>query len=85
MKRLKGILSRTWITKFLKNLLLIDQETLKAIGEDMRAIGKTAIGVGLVALIVSGDTISNGEALLVFVAGLVVWFYGILITRTSNA
>lgn len=85
MKRLKNAASRSWITKFLKNLLLIDKETLKAIGEDMRSIGKTTIGVGLVALIVSGDTISNSEALIAFSAGLVVWFYGILLTRTSNA
>ncbi|MGR5296918.1 permease [Vibrio mediterranei] len=85
MKKLKELLSRSWIIKFLRKLLRIDKETLQAIGEDMRGIGKTAIGVGLVALIVSGDTINNGEALLVFSAGLVVWFYGILITRTSNA
>ncbi|ENU7525412.1 hypothetical protein ACJYF9_004966 [Klebsiella pneumoniae] len=45
---------KTWFVR----LFSPDKKTLGAIGEDLRKVAVTAIGVGIVGLAVSGDTIT---------------------------
>ncbi|WP_423839436.1 hypothetical protein [Vibrio cholerae] len=49
---------KTWFVR----LFSPDKKTLGAIGEDLRKVAVTAIGVGIVGLAVSGDTITVKEA-----------------------
>ncbi|EAX9448943.1 permease, partial [Salmonella enterica] len=39
----------------------------------------------LVGLAVSGDTITVKEAGLVLVIGVILWIYGIILTKVSNS
>lgn len=64
---------KTWFVR----LFSPDKKTLGAIGEDLRKVAVTAIGVGIVGLAVSGDTITVEEAGLVLVIGVILWIYGI--------
>lgn len=70
---------------YLVRYLPPDKKTLGAIGEDLRKIAVTAIGVGIVGLAVSGDTVTVPEASLVLALGLILWIYGIILTRVSNS
>jgi len=60
-------------------------DTLKAIADDVRKIAVTAMGVGIVGLVVSGDTVKFEEALLVLCIGAFLWIAGIITTGISNA
>nr|WP_270819958.1 permease [Aeromonas sp. Y311-2] len=62
-----------------------DKKTILAIGEDLRKVAITSIGVGLVGWAVSGDTITVTEASVLVVIGLVLWIYGIILTKFSNS
>ncbi len=65
--RLKALLMR-----------LSDNKTLGVIGEDLRKVAATSIGVGIVGLAVSGDTITTGEAGHVVdrrSLSMVLWYY----------
>ncbi|ABO42223.1 TPA: permease [Vibrio cholerae] len=72
---------KTWFVR----LFSPDKKTLGAIGEDLRKVAVTAIGVGIVGLAVSGDTITVKEAGLVLVIGVILWIYGIILTKVSNS
>ncbi|WP_178087229.1 permease [Pseudomonas sp. C27(2019)] len=72
--RLKALLMR-----------LSDNKTLGVIGEDLRKVAATSIGVGIVGLAVSGDTITTGEAVMLLIVGACLWFYGIILTKASNS
>ena len=69
----------------IRRLFSPDKKTLGAIGEDLRKVAVTAIGVGIVGLAVSGDTITVKEAGLVLVIGVILWIYGIILTKVSNS
>ncbi|MCG8437963.1 MAG: permease [Pseudomonadales bacterium] len=60
-------------------------DTLKAIADDVRKVAVTAMGVGIVGLVVSGDTVKFEEALLVFCIGAFLWLAGIITTGISNS
>lgn len=70
---------------FLVRYLPPDKKTLGAIGEDLRKIAVTAIGVGIVGFAVTGDTITVRESSAVLLIGIILWIYGILLTRVSNS
>jgi len=72
---------KAWFVRFFSP----DKKTLVVIGEDLRKIAVTATGVGIVGLAVSGDTITVTEGGLVMVIGIVLWVYGIVLTKTSNS
>lgn len=71
---------KTWFVR----LFSPDKKTLGAIGEDLRKVAVTAIGVGIVGLAVSGDTITVKVG-LVLVIGVILWIYGIILTKVSNS
>ncbi|WP_369793177.1 hypothetical protein [Xenorhabdus sp. NBAII XenSa04] len=60
---------KTWFVRFFSP----DKKTLRAIGEDLRKVAVTAIGVGIVGLAVSGDTITVKEVGLVLVIGVILY------------
>ncbi|MFC1336162.1 MAG: hypothetical protein G8D89_16200 [gamma proteobacterium symbiont of Clathrolucina costata] len=55
-----------------------------AFSEDLRKLGIYAIGLGLVAYIVAGDTITDKEALAIEIAGLVMWVVGLLFAKSEE-
>ncbi|MBC8951057.1 permease [Xenorhabdus sp. TS4] len=73
------------IKKWFVRLFSPDKKTLGAIGEDLRKVAVTAIGVGIAGLAVSGDTIIFKEGGLVLVIGIILWVYGIILTKVSNS
>lgn len=64
---------KTWFV----HLDALGKKTLTAIGEDLRKVAVTAVGVGIVGLAVSGDTITVKEASLVLISGVILWVYGV--------
>lgn len=48
-----------------------------ALAEDLRKIGVTALGVGLIGIIVDNVSISRVDALLVFAFGAIIWVLGL--------
>ena len=52
-----------------------------AFAEDLRKLGIYAIGLGLVAFIVAGDRITEKEALIIEVAGLIMWVMGLFFSE----
>ncbi len=55
-----------------------------AIGEDLRKVAVNAISVGIVGVVVTGDTITADEALLVLLGGVILWLTGVILTGMSN-
>ena len=61
-----------------------DKKTMIAIGEDLRKVAVNAISVGIVGVVVTGDTITADEALLVLLGGVILWLTGVILTGMSN-
>jgi polyferredoxin len=78
-KKLNEIIG--WLSNYLKS----DKKTLAAIGEDIRKVAVTAIGVGLVGIVITSDIVSPWEGVFVLFCGIVLWIYGIIITKISNS
>lgn len=55
-----------------------------ALSDELRKIGVYAIGLGLVVLIVAGDKITEAEALVIEVAGLILWIAGLLFKKEDD-
>ena len=55
-----------------------------ALSDDLRKIGVYAIGLGLVALIVAGDKITEAEALAIEVTGFILWIAGLLFKKEDD-
>ncbi|MBS9424214.1 permease [Photorhabdus caribbeanensis] len=72
---------KTWFM----SLFSINKKTLGSIGEDLRKVSVTAIGVGIVGLTVSKGNITTSEATVVLVVGIILWIYGIILTKISNS
>ena len=60
------------------------KKTLMAIGDDLRKVGVNALSVGIVGVIVTGDTITGNEALLVLLGGVILWLTGVILTGMGN-
>jgi len=55
---------------------------MKAVSEDFRKVGVTATSAGLVGLIITGDTITADEAIVVLMVGIFFWSFAlVLISR----
>lgn len=65
--------------------IVSDKNAVYEIGSDLRKIAVTCIGVGVVGLAVSGDTITWSEAAILLIAGAVLWLYGILLTVLNDS
>ena len=52
--------------------------------EDLRKLGIYSIGLGLVAYIVSGDKITDKEALAIEITGLILWIVGLLFAKSKE-
>lgn len=70
---------------FLIRVLTPDKKTIGAIGDDVRKVAITAISVGIVGCVVTSDTISTTEALIVLGLGIILWVYGVILTKYSNS
>lgn len=64
---------KTWLVK----VFAPDKKTLIAIGDDLRKVGVTSVSVGIVGVIVTGDTITSDEALSVVLLGVILWLTGV--------
>lgn len=60
------------------------KKTLMAIGDDLRKVGVNALSVGIVGVVVTGDTITGDEALLVLLGGVILWLTGVILTGMGN-
>jgi hypothetical protein len=60
------------------------KKTLLAIGDDLRKVGVNALSVGIVGVVVTGDTITGDEALLVLLGGVILWLTGVILTGMGN-
>ena len=65
-------------------LLAPGKKTLMAIGDDLRKVGVNALSVGIVGVVVTGDTITGDEALLVLLGGVILWLTGVILTGMGN-
>ena len=65
-------------------LLAPGKKTLMAIGDDRRKVGVNALSVGIVGVVVTGDTITGDEALLVLLGGVILWLTGVILTGMGN-
>ena len=65
-------------------LLAPRKKTLMAIGDDLRKVGVNALSVGIVGVVVTGDTITGDEALLVLLGGVILWLTGVILTGMGN-
>lgn len=76
----------TYIRNVMARVLtsLMQKSAFEATAEDLRKVAVTAMGVGIVGLVVSGDTVKLGEALLVFWIGALLWISGIIATGISK-
>lgn len=78
------------MSKFLRMKSLLvqffapDKKTLIAIGDDLRKVGVNALSVGIVGVLVTGDTITGGEALFVLMIGVILWLTGVILTGVGN-
>ncbi len=71
---------KTWLVK----VFAPDKKTLIAIGDDLRKVGVTSGSVGIVGVIVTGDTITSDEALSVVLLGVILWLTGVVLTGVGN-
>lgn len=83
----------SWLKRVVPRLLFVVISTLArickpdarpALAEDLRKIGVTAIGVGLVGSIVDSASIARGDALLVLSAGAILWTVGLWLSTFSS-
>ena len=65
-------------------LLAPGKKTLMTIGDDLRKVGVNALSVGIVGVVVTGDTITGDEALLVLLGGVILWLTGVILTGMGN-
>lgn len=65
-------------------LLHPDKASTLEFGKDFRQGGLTAMGGGMLGLVVSGDTITTGEALALLFLGMLLWSIGAMMTRTGH-
>jgi len=70
-------------SKFFRRSL--NTKTLGALGEDFRKVGVTGVSAGLIGLVVSGDSITPGEAAFIAFIGLMFWIYGTFLTEIVNS
>lgn len=71
---------KTWLVQ----MFAPDKKTLIAIGDDLRKVGVNALSVGIVGVVVTGDTITGDEALSVVIIGVILWLTGVLLTGMGN-
>lgn len=76
----KFLRMKTWLVQ----MFAPDKKTMIAIGEDLRKVAVNAISVGIVGVVVTGDTITADEALLVLLGGVILWLTGVILTGMSN-
>jgi hypothetical protein len=69
---------------WLVQLFAPDKKTLIAIGDDPRKVGVNALSVGIIGVVVTGDTITGDEALLVLLGGVILWLTGVILTGMGN-
>ncbi|HFZ8522848.1 hypothetical protein ACSZNZ_18005 [Aeromonas caviae] len=69
---------------WLVQLFAPDKKTLIAIGDDLRKVGVNALSVGIIGVVVTGDTITGDEALLVLLGGVILWLTGVILTGMGN-
>lgn len=62
---------------------LASKHGIAAVAEDARKIGVNAIGIGLVGVVVDSASIPRTAALMVFIAGVIIWLGGWLLTCTQ--
>lgn len=68
----------TFLLRQLVKLLLRDART--ALSEDLRKVGVTAVGIGLVGAVVDSVSITRADALIVLAAGAIIWALGLLLS-----
>jgi len=52
---------------------------MRAISEDFRKIGVTAMSAGMIGLIITGNSISIDEAVQVWVCGVSFWTFALIL------
>jgi len=52
---------------------------MKAVTEDFRKVGVTASSAGLVGLIITGDTITVTEAIVLLMLGIFFWVFAMIL------
>lgn len=88
----KKMLLVSWLKRVIPPLLngfarnvrrLFMPEARPALAEDLRKVGVTAIGIGLVGTIVDSVNIARGDALLVLLFGSIIWVFGVWMSTLS--
>lgn len=82
---LKRVIPRLLLSLFCAFVRIFFPDARPALAEDLRKVGVTAVGVGLVGSIVDSASIARGDAVLVFISGAILWAVGLwLSTLPSN-
>ena len=65
-------------------ILLFSPKSRPAMAEDLRKVGVTAIGIGLVGVLVDGASMAFADATVVLLFGVIIWVFGVWLSALPN-
>ncbi len=60
------------------------KKSIDALSEDARKVGVNALGIGLIGALVDSPAVPRAAALIVIIAGAIIWLFGWLLISSLS-